>query len=281
MNGVTEHADRTKCRRGGIGRRLSFVFCLTCVALSTACGARRISLPSDPGSPLPNFSEIHAEVSAACRGARTLTAELGLRGSAGGRRLSGRLVAGFERPSSMRLEAVAPFGPPGFILATRSDQAVLLLPRDERVVKGQSAEAILGALTGVTLAPADLQAILTGCIVPTPKPIGGRLHTNGWASIDLEGGATMYLRQMGAWHVRAARRDGWEVDYPAWQGMFPQVIRLRSVSEPANVDLTATLSQIEVNVDVSPSAFTVDVPANAAPLSIDELRAAGPLGERP
>ena len=68
---------------------------------------------------------------------------------------------------------------------------------------------------------------------------------------------------MGAWQVRAARRDGWEVDYPAWQGMFPQVIRLRSVSEPANVDLTATLSQIEVNVDVDPSAFTVDVPATA------------------
>ena len=281
MNGVIEHADRTTCRRGGIVRSLSFVFCLTAIALSTACGARRISLPSDPGSPLPNYSEIHAEVSAACRGARTLTAELGLRGRAGGRRLSGRLVAGFERPSSMRLEAVAPFGPPGFILATRGDQAVLLLPRDERVVKGESAEAILGALTGVTLAPADLQAILTGCVVPTPKPIGGRLHANGWASIDLESGATMYLRRMGEWQVRAARRDGWEVDYPAWQGMFPQVIRLRSVSEPANVDMTATLTQIEVNVDVNAAAFTVDVPANATPLSIEELREAGPLGERP
>ena len=181
----------------------------------------------------------------------------------------------------MRLEAVAPFGPPGFILAARSDQAVLLLPRDERVVRGQSAEAILGALTGVTLAPADLQAFLTGCVVPTPKAVGGRLHENGWASIDLEGGATMYLTRMGAWQVRAARRDGWEVDYSMWQGAFPQVIRLRSVSEPANVDMTATLSQIEVNVDINPSAFTVDVPAGTSPLSLDELRAAGPLGEKP
>ena len=50
----------------------------------------------------------------------------------------------------MRLEAVAPFGPAGFILVTRGEQAVLLLPRDERVVRGESAEAILGALTGVT-----------------------------------------------------------------------------------------------------------------------------------
>jgi hypothetical protein len=180
----------------------------------------------------------------------------------------------------MRLEAVAPFGPPGFILATRGDSAVLLVPRDERVVRDQSAEAILGALTGVTLAPADLQAILTGCVVPTPKPVGGRLHSNGWASIDLERGATVFLRRMGTWQVVAARRNGWEVDYPAWQGAFPQTIRLRSASEPADVDMTATLSQIEVNVDVDPKAFTVDIPPEVTPLSLEELREAGPLGER-
>jgi hypothetical protein len=181
----------------------------------------------------------------------------------------------------MRLEAVAPFGPPGFILATRGERAVLLLPRDERVVRGESADAILGALTGVTLAPADLLAILTGCIVPDAKAVGGRLHANEWASIDLEGGATMYLQRMGAWRVRAARRGGWEVDYPAWQGAFPQTIRLRSVNEPANVDMTATLTQIEVNVDVNPAAFTIEVPASVSPLGLDELRQAGPLGEKP
>jgi hypothetical protein len=205
---------------------------------------------------------------------------MGLRGRAGGRRLSGRLIAGFERPSSMRLEAVAPFGPPAFILATRGNEAVLWLPRDERVVKDQSAEAILGALTGVTLAPADLQAILTGCVVPESKAVGGRLHSNGWASIDLEGGATMYLRRMGTWQVRAARRNGWEVEYPTWEGAFPHAIRLLSLGQSANVDMTATLAQIEVNVDVDPAAFAVDVPPSANPLSIDELRDAGPLGER-
>lgn len=268
--------EAARSRIGGISK---FAFCMAFVALSAACGARRIQLPSDPGSPFPDYSQVHAEATTACRGARTMTAELGLRGRAGGRRLSGRLVAGFERPASMRLEAVAPFGPPGFILATRGTDAVLLLPRDERVVRGESAEEILGALTGVTLAPSDLQAILTGCIAPATKAVGGRMHANGWASIDLEGGATMYLQRMGAWRIRAARRDGWDVDYPVWQGAFPQTIRLQSQSAPASVDMTATMSQIEVNVDVDPAAFTVDVPPNASPLSLEELRAAGPLGE--
>lgn len=260
--------------------QMRFAFCIAFLVLSAACGARRVPLPADQGSPLPNYSEIYTDVTKSCRGARTLTAELGLRGRAGSRRLSGRLVAGFERPASMRLEAVAPFGPAGFILVTRGEQAQLLLPRDERVVRGESAEAILGALTGVTLGPADLQAILTGCILPESKPVAGRVHANGWASIDLEGGATIYMRRMGTWQITAGRRNGWEVEYPMWQGAFPQVIRLRSATEPANVDMTATLAQIEVNTDLQPATFTVDIPAGTAPLTLDELREAGPLGEK-
>jgi hypothetical protein len=181
----------------------------------------------------------------------------------------------------MRLEMVAPFGPAGFILVTTGENAVLLLPRDERVVRGETAEAILGALTGVALGPADLQALLTGCIVPDSRAVGGRLHTNGWASIDLEGGATMYLRRMGAWQISAGRRNGWEVEYPMWQGAFPQVIHLQSAGQALNVDMTATLSQIEVNTDLTPATFSVDIPAGTAPLSLDELREAGPLGEKP
>ncbi len=207
-----------------------------------------------------------------------MTAELALAGRAGDQRLRGRVVAGFERPASMRLEGVAPFGPPAFILAARGNMAVLLLPRDDRVLKGERAEEMLGALTGVALAPADLQAILTGCVSAAPKPTSGRLHQNGWASIDLEGGARLFLqRQNNAWQLRAARREGWQIEYPAWQGRFPQSVRLQSDAPGANVDLTATLSQVESNVDIDPAAFTVSVPPDAQSLTLDELRAAGPL----
>jgi hypothetical protein len=45
-----------------------------------------------------------------------------------------------------------------------------------------------------------------------------------------------------------------------------------------NVDLTAALSQIETNKDLEDAAFNVTVPPGADPISLDELRAAGPLG---
>lgn len=246
--------------------------------LSASCAARRVSLPIDAGAALPDATAIHEDVSRACRGVRTFTAELALSGRVGATRLRGRVVSGFARPASMRLEGVAPFGPPGFILATGAPSTILLLPRDSRVLTGAAPDAVLGALTGVSLGPADLLAILTGCVMPAPVPRAGRVHGNGWASIDLEGDGTLFLtRSGGGWQVRAARRRGWQVEYAEWQGGYPRSVALHSIGAPVQVDLSAQVDQIEANIDIPEAAFTVVVPPDAAPLTLDELRDAGPL----
>jgi hypothetical protein len=233
------------------------------------------------------------QLSAACASVRTLTAEIALSGRAGRQKLRGRVVAGFARPASMRLEGLAPFGAPAFILAARGEDAVLLLPRDARVLRDAKPEDILGALTGVALGSADLQAILTGCVVPEPQAIDARRHANGWASIDLFGGATLFLEPVHGkpapggrtlpgppdWQIRAARRAGWRIEYPAWSGSFPQSVRLQSDQPAPMVDLTATLSQIETNKNLESAAFTVNVPPGAEPITLDELRDSGPLGQ--
>ena len=180
-------------------------------------------MPPPGGTAITNPAQVHADVTKSCAGVRTLTAELGLSGRAGGQRISGRAVAGFESPDAMRLEGLAPIGQPAFILVSRSGNATLLLPRDDRVLEGAKAGEILGALTGVTLAPADLQAILTGCVVPSPKIASGT-EQDAWRVLQLEGGATMYFRRSrgNAWELRAAHRDGWQIEYRAWQGSFPR-----------------------------------------------------------
>jgi hypothetical protein len=257
--------------------RLTWAACAAAALAAAACGPRRLTLPTDQGMPLADAAAVHASVSRACRGARTLTAELALSGHAGRTRLRGRVVAGFERPASMRLEGVAPFGPPAFILAARGGEATLLLPRDERVVTGARPEDVLGALTGVALAPADLHAMLTGCVVPDPTPRSGRMHANGWASIDLDGGAVLYLRRVnGNWQPQAATRQGWNVQYSMWQGDFPRAVVLRSMSG-VDVELSAAVSQLESNVPLDASAFSVTIPPGTGRLTLDELREAGPL----
>ena len=207
-----------------------------------------------------------------------MTAELGLSGRAGDERIRGSIVAGFERPSSMRLEGVGLFGRRVFTLAARDGSATLLFDTESRVLRDAPPEEILAALTGVRLAPGDLQAILTGCVVPSPRPTAGRLHGNGWASIDLESGAVVYLQQQaGAWRTRAARRDGWQIEYVVGARPFPESVRLQSTAADARVDLTTDISQLETNLDIDAAAFRVDLPPDARPLSLEELRESGPL----
>jgi len=263
-------------------RAVSLELRVLCVALLflSACAGRRVTFPTDPGAPLADFAAIHAQVSGACRGVSTFSSELSIAGRAGSERLRGRIVSGFARPASMRLEGVAPFGPPAFILVTRGEAATLVLPRDNAVLRGARAEDILGALTGVALPPPALQALLTGCVEPNPQPTGGKVHQNGWASIDLQGGAVLYLqRRDNAWQVRGGRRDGWEIEYLVWQGQFPQQLRLRATSATPSVDLNATIGQLEANVDLADAAFEVVVPDSATPISLEALRENGPLAE--
>ena len=262
------------------GRRL-LALCASSLVLA-ACAPRLLSLPADPGSTLPDFERIHREATAGCANVRTLTAELALSGRAGSQRVRGTAIVGFERPRSIRLEGVAPFGPPAFILAARDETAILLLPRDNRVLRGARAEEILGALTGVALAPGELQAVLTGCAsAANGGAVAGRMHANGWASIDLSDGAVLYLdRSADRWQARAAKRSGWQIEYSMWQGSFPQSVRLRSTDPQVNVDITAMVSQVEANVVIDQAAFDVNVPSSARELSLSELRANGPLGER-
>lgn len=252
---------------------------LGCCVLLASCAPRLVRLPTDAGAPAPAFLQTYRSAAAACSGVRTLSAELGLSGTAGGRRIRGRAHIGVERPASLRLEGVAPFGPPAFILAARAGTGTLLLPRDERVLRGTPPEDVLGALTGVSLNPADLQAVLTGCLIASGEPTGGRLHQNGWMSVHLPGEATLFLEPRGAgWQPRAGRRPGWQIEYAPWQGDFPQNVRLRSVNPAVSVDLHVSVDQLETNITIDPAAFTIDVPPDARPITLAELRTAGPLG---
>jgi hypothetical protein len=274
-----------RCRYAGAALMAVLMAVLTALSIGVAaCGPKRIDLPTDPGSPLPDYASIHNEVASGCSRVRSLRAEVSLSGSANGGRLSGTLHAGFRKPESMRLELRARLlGTPIFALGANESGATLLLPRDNQFVRGPKAGDILGALTGISLSPADLLAILTGCVVPEPRATGGRSHANGWASIELDGRATLYLQRAGGrWRVRVAQRGDWRIEYLEWAGTatFPSKIQLSAVT-PVAVALSTNLAKMEPNVDFDDSDFVVPVPPGAEALSLDDIRRAGPLKEQP
>ena len=60
-------------------------------------------------------------------------------------------------------------------------------------------------------------------------------------------------------------------------GRIPECRAPDVIERSVNVDLTATVSQLETNVPLDEAAFTVDAPPGASELSVAELREAGPL----
>jgi hypothetical protein len=277
-----------------MSRRLVFLL----AASAASCGTPLMKLPSGPGTAVSpeDAAAALAQATAACRTLRTMTAEIAVSGSAGGHRLRARLSAGVAAPASARLEAVAPFGPPFFIFFANADEATLLLPRDARVLEHGQPAAVLDAVAGVPLGAADLQAALTGCVAGSDEaPLHARQFGEGWRQLTGTPAGELYLRRDaagGAWVLTAVvRREpggrAWRVEYRDRHDGLPQTMRIASIDQ-ADVDsrshrafdLRLVLSQVEINVPLDDAAFTIQIPRSATPISLDELRRAGPLAPK-
>lgn len=240
-----------------------------------------MKLPAGPGVPAADGAALLAQATAACAKVLTISAEIGVSGSVNGSRVRGRLLAGLASPDSLYMEAPAPFGAPLFVLGATRGDATLLLPRDRRVLEHGKPDAVLGAVTGVPLGPADLRAALTGCVDGTAASTSDtRAVGADWRLID--GEPVRYLRREradGPWRLVSVVHggaDGWRADYSDFANDLPQRIRLIA-AQRRRFDLQLALSQVEVNVELEPSTFRVNVPSGTPPISLEELRAGGPL----
>lgn len=258
--------------------RLAVALALTLTA--AACAPKKPVLPTGAGTPTQEFQAPFEQATADCGQVKTLTAALNLSGRAGRTKLRGRIDAGFAAPSDIRLEGVAPFGKPVFVLVSRQERATLVLPRDERVLRDAPAASIVEALAGVPLGPAELRSIVAGCGLAMTSPGAGRTYEGGWIAVDA-GETTGYLRQVeGRWRVAGATRGAITVSYADFVGGRAQTVRVQTAPAAggAVADLTLRISQLEINVPLEGAVFEYDVPKGWAPLTLDELRRAGPLG---
>jgi hypothetical protein len=242
----------------------------------SACGQPRVTLPTGPGTPAADFASAYAQGRAACENVRSMQVELGLSGRVAGQRVRGRVLAGLV-PGALRLEGLAPFGAPVFILVADGARGSLLLSRDRRIVKDAAPEDILGALVGIRLGPDDLRAMLAGCVRAAAEPAEARAYGADWLAVDLAAGGTVYLRRIaGAWRIVAGRSAGLEIDYAAFQRERPSLVVLRG----ADLSLGLAVSQVEVNADLPrDQLISLNVPDDVSPLSLEALRRSGPLGE--
>jgi len=255
------------------------------VVALTACAARAPLRPTGTTVSDPTALDAFVQATRSCAGLQTITTEIRLSGRAGRERMRGTLITGLAAPASLRFEAVAPFGPPIFILAGRNNRASLLLPRDNRVLIDTAVPDVLERLTGLSLSASDLRMILTGCLAEQATPSDGRRWPNGWRGVTVGSEITAYLRDVGGLPVVVAADHGqWRIDYANHLNGWPRQVRIRSADAPANatpsqvtVDITAALEQLEINSGIDEKAFVVAPPAGALPITLDDLRTVAPL----
>lgn len=251
--------------------------------VAASCGAPLMKLPSGPGAPAPDADQVLADATKSCRGIRTFSAEVGVTGNVNGERLRARLLVGAAAPASARIEAVAPFGAPGFIFTAVENDGTLLLPRDNRFLEHEHPDQVLAALAGVPLTAEELRITLTGC---WPANAGGRLterHGTDWRTLDVEPDHVLYVHRDGAsapWRLVAVLRNiehsgrRWLAEYRDFQNDLPRSVHIVSADQKSHgtYDLTLVVSQVETNIPLDAGVFRVQIPDSASPITLDELR---------
>jgi hypothetical protein len=83
--------------------------------------------------------------------------------------------------------------------------------------------------------------------------------------------------------LTAADYGPWRIDYSAHSAGFPRAIRIRNAADRGSdggIDITARVEQLDVNTQINPLAWVVEVPSDADPMTLDELRSIAPLAEK-
>lgn len=250
------------------------------IAAAVGCApAPRVTFPTGVVTPTPEALAIWQTTTAACRAAANYSAEIVIDGRVGAEKLGRVTLQGaMTRDGRIRLIAVAPIGGPIFILAGRAERATLTLPREHRVLVAPVAD-IVNALIGLRFAPADWVDVLSGCVAAATSPSGGQTGTDLVVSM---GNARAMLRKMGAdWRVLMGERPEAVIEYRAYEGRWPSVARITSAMvTDVPIDVGLAIGQIFVNNEIPDRAFVADVPSDLTPMTLAELRAIGPLGEK-
>jgi outer membrane lipoprotein-sorting protein len=263
-------------------------FCLLSVAsgllAAAACAPKAPSLPTSAGAPFPEFATVYQQATQSCRGVKTITASMAMSGKAGNTKLRGRIDAGFAAPGRARLEGIPPFGKPVFVLVADEGKGTLVLTRDDRVLRDAPPEQIVEALAGVALTPDDLRTVVSGCGFTTAAPTAGTTlnqHGSEWAVLEFPESTAYMIRRLDVWHLVAARRGTVTVNYSNDDRGRPEIVDIRATSDGRlAADIRLRLSDVDINTTLDSRAFdiTPDLPKNPIPLTLDELRRAGPLG---
>ena len=246
--------------------------------LEIGCASTGLNLPEGPSRPFADYQGRFNQATDSCRRVRTMQVAMQVNAESRETTFRGEVLGVLSRPASLRLVGVAPFGSPGFVLVAKlDDAAVLVLPRERRVVTATAVEDLLSMIAGVSLSAEEFLAVLTGCFVPAPEPQEAKIYDNGWIGVKVDSESTAYLQTVDNVPVIVAgRRPGLTAWYSGHVRGLPRRIDLRSRSDNGQTSsLVVTLSQVSVNIELRPEVFSVEVRDDYVYMTVEEFKFEG------
>ena len=242
-----------------------------CVLAGSGCAVHGFKPPAGASVPAPDGIAIWQQATSACRSATTFSAQLHVSGKASGQRVRGTIDGAVTAKDQIYLRANAPFGQTAFRLAGTADRATLLLPSENRFVEARAAE-IVDALTGLAWGPRDLLDVLTGCVVRADTSaeaarIGDHLR------VKTQSGELFLQKSRGDWQVEGGVVANLAIGYGRRADGWPSDVVITS-QQGASREVALKVAVEQVSTAPLPDAtFVLAVPPDAAPMSMDELRA--------
>jgi outer membrane biogenesis lipoprotein LolB len=252
---------------------------LVILALASACAAKVFVPPTGGGVPATNAADVWKEATTACADVKNVNATLRVALRQGRLRSPGLTVAAIATSAGqMRLEDSTMFA-----MAGTAANARLVLRQDRRYVDGR-AEDIVDAFVGARIGPERLLAVLTGCFTQAAASAKTPEAVQYGSLIEMPASdGTMYLKRVNSrWHVTAGTAAGLVVEFRSFDGYWPMSWRATSTataSDPVMLDVTIE-DRVINDAQINPAAFQVTTPAGATKITLEDLRANGPLRKR-
>ena len=262
--------------RSSVRSALSVASAAAILTCTSACASALFVPPVGPGEPAPGAAAAWAEATRVCGGVTTYKASLRVSGHIGGERLPTTIdIATGATATGIRLEGRAA-DRKIFLLAGTADEATLYLDDGHRSATGRP-EDLTDALMGVKLGPGRWLALLTGCVAAPPDFISGARYGAN-LGVTTPGGRVFLARENGVWRNVHGEFDGLVVTYRRFSSAFPDEWRLKS--EPGrdpSIELSVRVDDIASGQPIAPSVFTLALPDDVTPMTLDDLRQSGPL----
>jgi hypothetical protein len=189
---------------------------------------------------------------------------IGVRGRGPDGGFDARLAVFFERPHRLRVELLGAFGGTRWSAVASAEEITAFFPGPRHYLRETDVAEVVARLLGLRLLPEDMMAALSGVGVPfdSSAPVLGyrRGHRR---FLETEASPKRILELDDDGQVVSAQSESYRVSYPSfWRSRgrsFPDELTIENERVRARLET----SDVDVNVDLAPETFFLEIPPDA------------------